>query len=200
MLKVISGNKHMNTTATLEAVQFEPVEFIPDVLKAKIGIICLNEQGKPGILHLTRSEHEDTRVGGADWTGGTLMDGEDPLLGAKRERKQELPGIKLTNITEVDRAPRTRNGINTLTVIFLAALKKGPKEGLRFGENEDGKNEHCAASIVSFAESKKLAEMPRKYREAGASKAGKAVIAKLVKLAQPLVIPDEILETRWGIT
>ena len=182
----------------LKTVEFNPVEdeLIVVRRKAKVGIVCLDQDGRPGFFVATRSKYEKTRKLGPDWPGGSLKVRERPHLGLEREGNQEFPGLDIINPIRVAKAKRTRENIKTVTTIVLANANE-PEGGLVFGLNEDDEPEHCAVSIVSFERFQELDEMPRKYREAVASHAGQAAIANLIETAQPLIIPEGLQETRW---
>jgi len=143
-------------------------------VKAKVAIVSIINN-VPSILVLTRSEIEDTRVGGGDWAGGSLEDGEKPVEGLVREVREELPGVTLQNITKITVRRKMRDGARIVSHLF-AATAELPPDGIELS------TEHDAYAWVPFDEFPDV-DIPNKYRKAVASESGRMVLDGLAELS-----------------
>src|SRR5665213_1921310 len=143
----------------------------PEIVKAKVAVIDVVDN-VPSILVLTRSIHEDTRIGEGDWPGGKLEPGEEPYTGLIRETGQEVPRATLYNITKLAVRSRTKNGEQVTSHLYAAnaTLPSGPIE-LSI--------EHSGAEWVPLDEFPQV-PIPNKYKRAVASESGRLVIEALL--------------------
>lgn len=141
---------------------------------AKVAIIGMNGD-VPSVLLLTRSNAQQARKKGGDLPGGRL-EGRDPLTALLDEVNQELGSVALRHVTKIG-VLETVGDDERVISHFYAAVADIPEGGIMLSHEHTQSDWH---PLDQFSD----ANIPKKYRMAAISEAGRLAMHATVELAR----------------